>query len=460
MKTNSQEIVDSIIQRYVQRTSQSKLHDQNAQNVLPGGDSRAATYYSPYPTYIAKGNGCFVEDEDGMTYLDFSGNYTSLIHGHAHAPTIKAAQEQMAKGTVMGSPTVIMYEHARMLCDRVPGLETVRYCNSGTEATLFAMRAARAFTGKDFIIKIEGGYHGTHDYAEVSFTPDLQNSTWPAARLESRGVPASILNDITAIPFNDLHAFELALEQNAGRVAAIIIEPMLGAAGQIPALPGYLQGIREIADRHQVLVIFDEVATFRLSLGGIQAIENVTPDLTTFGKIIGGGFPVGAFGGRKDIMSIFDPMNPNGISHSGTYNANDVTLAAGMATLACYDQSAIDHVNRLGDQLRDGFIQAFKEMGIRGQASGLGSLVDIHWTDQPLITARDASAAFKAAGQLPMLLHLEMLNRGIFAPRRGQYCISTPMTGQHVDGTVLQFAETLALLKPYIAEVNPHLLAG
>jgi glutamate-1-semialdehyde 2,1-aminomutase len=454
-----QKIVDSILERYSQRTSSSRENDQKAKKHLPGGDSRAATYYTPYPVYMDNGNGCMIQDCDGNRYLDFHGNYTSLIHGHAHQPTLRAMQQQMEKGTVLGAPGVVMYEHADLLCSRVRGLDTVRYCNSGTEATLFAMRAARAFTGKDGILKMEGGYHGTHDFAEVSITPDLQAKGAPSPRIESRGVPANILDNMFVAPFNDLNVLEGILKDHHSQIAAIIMEPMLGALGQVPPLPGYLKGVREIADHYGVLLILDEVATFRLSLGGIQMIEGVIPDLTTFGKIIGGGLPVGAFGGRKEIMAIFDPQNPNGISHSGTYNGNNITLAAGIATLESFDQAAVDHVNRLGDRLREGFNNAFKEMGIRGQATGIGSLVDVHWTDANLVNARVSAAAFKAAQKLPMLLHLEMMNRGIFSPRRGQYCTCTPMTEEYIDRAIEELVSTLDLIKPYLAEKAPFLLA-
>ncbi len=455
----AQQVCDAINDRFKIRTQLSQQRDREAKEYLPGGSTRASTYYLPYPVYIDRGSGCFLYDVDGNAYIDLHNNYASLIHGHAHLPTVRAVSEQLLKGTVHGAPATAITEHARLLCRRVPSLEQVRYCNSGTEATAFAIRAARAFKGRDIIVKADGGYHGTQDTMEVNVWADVEHET-PVARIESRGVPANVLETVLVVPFNSLEAIDQVLTEHRGQVAAVIMEPMLNGAGTIRPLPGYLRGLRELCTQHDVLLVLDEVVTFRLSLGGLQVIEDIDPDLTALGKIIGGGFPVGAFGGRKDIMFAFDSTQPNGISHSGTFNGNEITMVAGKTTLECYAPYEIERVNRLGERLRQGLNMAFRTAGICGQATGMGSLSTIHWREGSIKTARDAALGLSRAGDLPRLLHIEMLNRGIFMPRRGQMSISTAISENHIDRAIEEFAATLEMLKPYVAEVAPHLLTG
>lgn len=458
MRTGAEGISQKILDAYKDRTPNSRAHHAKAGAVLPGGDTRSATYFSPYPVYMEKGRGCRLYDADGNEYLDMLGNYTSLIHGHALPAIVEAIREQALKGTVFGAAAAIQYRHAEHLCKRLPSVDTIRYCNSGTEASLFAIRAARAFTGRDGIIKIDGGYHGGHDLAEVNNFADIETDGPPRAAVHA-GIPASVLQDVEIVPFNDLTAVASVLETDAGRIAAIIVEPVLGAGGVIPPQPGYLAGLRELADRFQVLLIFDEVITFRLSAGGMQELTGVMPDLTSLGKIIGGGLPAGAFGGRSDIMAIFDPAHPKALIHSGTFNAANIVMAAGLCALNALDQPAIDRINNLGDRLKTGFQNAFKETGIRGQVTGIGSLNQVHWCGDAPRTARDAALALTRSGELPGLLHLELMNRGIYSAKRGMVIISTPMSEEQVDQATMAFAGALELLKPYIAEKHPQLVA-
>jgi len=453
----AKQVVDSVFKNFRGRTKRSKQYYKEAVEVMPGGSSRAATHYKPYPVFMVEGNGCKLYDCDGNKYIDFHNNYTSLIHGHAHPPTVKAAQEQLYKGTVRGAPSGIVIEHAKMLKSRMPSLELVRYCNSGNEASQFIIRAARAFTGKDILVKTDGSYHGSHDTVDVNVW-SVPGPVVPEPRLESRGVSDSVLDRVAIVPFNSLSAMEETLTKHKGNVAAVIVEPLMNAAGEIPPRPGYLAGLREMCNRHNVLLIFDEVVTFRLSKGGMQEIENVQADLIILGKIIGGGFPVGALGGRKDIMSLFDENVPNFLFQSGTFNANDITMAAGIATVQSYQEPEIDRVNRLGERMRQGLNASFKSAGIVGQATGMGSLATIHWRGGDIVTARDAALGASRSADLYQLLHLEMMNRGIFFPRRGQLSISTALTEQHVEKLIVEFSATLDLLQPYISEVTPHLL--
>jgi glutamate-1-semialdehyde 2,1-aminomutase len=434
--------------------------DARAKNSLPGGDTRTTTYIFPYPSYMVRGEGCYLYDCDGNRYIDFLNNYTSLIHGHGHPAVVEAATAQVQRGTVFGSPMAAQVELAEMVCERVPGIERVRFNNSGTEATMMAMRAARAYTGKDLIVKMDGGYHGHHDFAGVNVIPDFAAVDLPTPKISWPGIPACVLQGMRVAPFNDLAAAERVLQQNEGQVAAIILEPMLGAGGAIAPKPGYLQGMRDLADKYGVLLIFDEIITFRLSLGGVQKIEGVTPDLTAIGKIIGGGFAVGAFGGKKEIMAPFDPAHPNNIYHGGTFCGANVTMAAGVATLKHYGQDEIDRINALGERLAADVDRAFQEAGFKGRARGVGSLIQIHWTAEEATNSRQAILAMARAKDLPKLLHLELMNRGIFCASRGLFSISTPMTETETGRAVEAISAALQLLKPHAAEVAPHLLAS
>jgi len=458
MKTDAGGISRKILDTYKEKTPNSLAHHEKAGVVLPGGDTRSATYFSPYPVYMEKGRGCRLYDADGNEYLDMLGNYTSLIHGHAQPAIVEAIREQALKGTVFGAAGAIQYRHAEHLCSRIPSLDTIRYCNSGTEATLFVIRAARAFTGRDGIIKMDGGYHGGHDLVEINNVADIETDGPPRA-FAHPGIPASVLQDVQVVPFNDSAAAAAVLEKDADRIAAIVVEPVLGAGGVIPPQTGYLAGLRELADRFKVLLIFDEVITLRLSAGGMQELTGVMPDLTSLGKIIGGGLPAGAFGGRSDIMAIFDPAHPRAVTHSGTFNAANMVMAAGLCALIALDQPAIDRINRLGERLRTGFQNALIEAGIRGQVTGIGSLNQVHWCGAAPQNARDAAQAMAAAGPLPGLLHLELINRGIYSAKRGMFIISTPMSEVEIDKTVAAFAGTLEMLKPYIAARHPQLVA-
>ncbi len=442
----------------MRRTTGSGEWDARAKKSMPGGDTRASSYYTPYPAYMVRGDGCYLYDYDENKYLDFLNNYTSLIHGHGHPATLSAIQEQAVRGTVLGSAAEVTVEHAEMMCDRVPSLESVRYCNSGTEATHLAMRAARAFTGKEVIVKMDGGYHGSHDYVQVNVQPDTETDGLPQRKLTTRGVPAAVLEGMRVVPFNDLDALEDVLRAHHDEIAGVIMEPVIGAGGGVEPEPGYLQGVRRLADRYGVLLIFDEILTFRLDVGGVQAAFDVTPDLTSIAKFIGGGLPLGAFGGRQEIMAPFDPTHPDTIPHNGTFNGNNITMAAGIATMREYEAEEVARINQLGQRLKDGFNRAFQAEGVKVRAVGQGSIVRIHWSDGEIRTARDAVSAQSAAQALPKLLHMELMNRDIFSAPRCQFAISTPMTEQEIDTAVAVMGQCLEAAKPYIEHQTPHLL--
>jgi glutamate-1-semialdehyde 2,1-aminomutase len=450
--------VRAIIDQYYRRTQQSRAHHKIAQKVLPGGDTRLSVYFFPYPTYIDGGEGCYVYDVDGNRYVDFNNNFTSLIHGHAHPAVVAAVQAQVAKGTIYAAPACCQHELAAILCDRIPSVERVRFCNSGTEATMMAMRLARAYSGKDVILKMDGGYHGTHDFAEINITASADEQGPPSLRKESRGIPDCLLEAMMVVPFNDLDAVEETLSAYNHRIAAVIVEPMMNAGGLVAARDGYLVGLRKLADKYGVLLIFDEVVTFRLSLGGWQLLDHVLPDITALGKIIGGGLPVGAIAGKAEIMELFNPTRPDHLKHSGTFNGNSISMVAGLAALKHYGQNEIDRINRLGERLRQGIRDAFQDHGLKVNVTGRGSLAYIHWTGGEIVTARDSARAAKAAGQLLMLLHLGLLNHGIWVPYRGELAVSTPMNEREVDQVSEAVSEVLHILKPYVEDVAPQFL--
>lgn len=422
---------------YRRRTPRSAALYRRAAGVFPGGDTRTGTFFPPYPLFLERGAGCRVWDVDGHQYLDFLNNFTSLLHGHDHPHLSGAITRQLAGGTVHGSPGPLQIRLAEAIASRVPSVEQLRFCNSGTEATLLALRGARAFTGRPLIMKMEGGYHGTHDQVSLGLAPPFDRS--------GPGISPGAAGEVILGRFNDLdHTAEL-VRRHRDRLAAVIVEPMMGAAGAIPAEPPFLEGLRAVTAECGVLLVFDEIITFRLALGGAQSLYGIRPDLTCFGKIIGGGLPIGAFGGRREVMAAFDPTRPGTISHSGTYNGNALTMAAGLAALELYDQAAVTRLNAWGDRLRQGAREIVSRLGLEAQVTGAGSVSQLHFAAGPI---RHAAEAARADRKLPWVLQLLLLARGMFVTTRQMYVLSTPMTEAEID----RFLEALEdALKPIAA---------
>jgi glutamate-1-semialdehyde 2,1-aminomutase len=313
-----------------------------------------------------------------------------------------------------------------------------------------AVRAARAFTGRDLIVKVEGGYHGTYDDVEVSVHPDPASPLAgdpgaPLPVLDSRGVPANTVANVLVTPLNDVAAAERLLAERGGEVAAVIVEPVMGAGGMIPAEAEYLEALRALTIEHGALLIFDEVMSFRLAPGGMQERHRVRPDLTTFAKIIGGGFPVGAFGGRAAVMEQFDPTRPASLSQSGTFNGNAITMVAGVAAMEHYPAAEVARINALGDRLRAGLAAALADTGLPGTVTGYGSFVGLHLVPGPVRTYRDAAAADRSRQRL---LHLALLLEGVFCAPRLMWCTSTAMDEATVDEAAAAFRRALARVRP------------
>ena len=434
---------------------------EEARRYLPGGDTRASAHYKPFPVFMEAGEGCTLRDVDGHRYIDFMNNFTSLIHGHAHPPTVAAVAEQVARGTAYAAPTESQIELARMICERVPSVDELRFTSSGSEGTNMCLRAARAFTGKPKIIKVEGGYHGSHEIGEMSLVPipgksgPLQN---PETLPPDRSINASEVLDVITIPYNEIEIARAHLQERADDVAAVIVEPVLGSMGMLPAETEYLAALRALTQELEVLLIFDEVITLRLGYGGRQEQVGVTPDLTAMGKIIGGGLPIGAFGGRREILEVFNPHRRDSIMHASTFSGNALTMAAGRAALQHLDRDEVRRLNDLGERLRRELNRVFEQSSIRGQATGVGSLVGLHLWDGELRNARDTLVGYAESGRMARLLHLGLLRRGVFSAPRGMFCISTPMTEDEIARAAAAVLDALDELRPAVEEECPSLL--
>ena len=432
---------------YRQTTPGSRALHEKAVRVMPGGTTRTTTYFDPYPLFIDRGEGCLVWDVDGTERVDMIGNYTAMILGHAHPKVVEAIRDQAGRGTAFAAANAIEGELAEILCERVPSLDLVRFCNSGTEATMFAMRLARAFTGRPRIARIEGGYHGTHDYAEVSTHPvpaEAGPADRPLARPDSIGTPAWALEQTLVLPFNDPDAAELILRQEGNQVAAVILEPIIGAGGVIAATSEFLQRLRSVTRELGMLLIFDEVISLRVAPGGAQQLYGVVPDLTTMGKIIGGGLPVAAFGGRADVMELLDPRRQPNLAQGGTYNGNPLGMAAGVAAMKELTPDVYEDLNRRGARVKDQLSEVFASHGVAAQVNGVASLLAIHFTATPVTDYRTKMTADEG---MTRDFFLGLLNHGVLMAPRAMGALSTPMgeeeTQRFVDAADAVVAEQL-----------------
>lgn len=450
-----------IIDTYCAHAPRSASAFKMAAASLPGGDTRTMTSYQPFPLYFESGHNTRLKDIDGIWREDFLTNYGALVHGHDHPAIVAAVQAQMLKGTTPGGPSTLQYEHAQILKNFLPSMEKLRYCNSGTEATMWAIRAARAYTGKEIIIKIDGGYHGTHDWAHVNafITTGNQRSQaiegLPPAHL-AHGVPSGVLESVIAVPYNDAATAERIMTALGDKVAAFIVEPVLGVGGAIPADPDYIATLRRLCSQNGVVLIFDECATFRT--GPWQVKHSITPDMTTCSKIIGGGLPIGVFGGKAEIMSIFDPSGKDPVYHASASGGNSLSLAAGIAALQNLSAGDFSTLDRLGEKLRSSLNHMTKSLGIVGSASGEGGMTYYHFTGEAPRNAADTVLIRQGRDHLRALVHLQMLNEGFVTARHGLLCQHLVTEPESIDKFVEAYGNTLALLTPYISRHHPDLL--
>jgi glutamate-1-semialdehyde 2,1-aminomutase len=395
-------------QRYRFRTPASGRQFEEFRRYLPGGDSRSTLFYPPYPAVLVRGEGCRVTDLDGNRLLDFTGNHSVLVHGYGAPAVQEAIRRQVESGTCFPGPTNVQLQLARHLVERIGSVERVRFTNSGTEAVMMGVRGARRHTGRRMVAKLEGGYHGTSE--------DVMGSVHP---------------DLVVLPADDAEAAVALLEQRASEIAALLVEPVQGSAGMIPLDAGFLRALREATRRLGIVLIFDEVVSLRVAYGGAEEHFGVTPDLCCLGKLIGGGLPLGAFGGREEIMAQFDPSRgPPRIPHPGSYNANPISLAAGLAALELLTRDAVTRLNVAGERVRAELVRVFADAGIPASVTGLGSLFGIHLTDAPVRTVRDAERADAA---LRHRIFLGLYDEGILIDPRGVGTLSTAIGEPEIE---------------------------
>ncbi|HZO24975.1 MAG TPA: aspartate aminotransferase family protein [Chloroflexota bacterium] len=427
--------------RFLEPGSRSATLFERARKVLPGGNTRTTVFNPPHPLYLVAGQGCRVTDADGQTRLDFLNNYTSLLHGHCHPDVQAAAQAQLLRGTAFAGPTELEVDLAEIITDRVPAIERIRFTNSGTEGVMMAIKAARGYTGRPKIAKFEGFYHGTYDPAEVSVNPPLDvigEAEEPIGVSETAGLAPGTIDSTVILPYNNPAAVERIVEREAANLAAVVVDPLPNNAGFPDPAPGFLPFLRELTQKHGILLICDEIISFRVGYQGASARFGIKPDLVTLGKIIGGGLPVGAVGGSAEAMSVFDPTagKPR-VPHGGTFNANPVTMAAGIAAMGLWTEGAIARLERLGDDLRQRANWALDESGLAFKVTGQGSLFRI----MPKRSGSEFRSSVPDARQQVQRreLHLRLLGQGVLTSPTGLGCLSTVMG----DGEVAEMVEAI-----------------
>ncbi len=426
-------------------TPKSRELFEKSQTRLPGGNTRAVVFFRPYPVYLQRGRGSRVWDLDDNEFVDFHNNYSALILGHANPEVISAVEKRVEDGVSFGAPTQYEFALAELVSERMRSIKKMRFCNSGTEATMYALLAAKAFTGRRKILKFEGAYHGTHEYALVSTHPPTEWDKLPAGVPDVAGVSPAILQDVLVARFNDLASAEKTVREYAKELAAIIVEPVLGAAGMIPAKKEFLKFLREISSSNGTLLIFDEVITgFRLSMGGAQEYYGVRPDLTALGKNLGGGFPVGGYGGREDVMELFDIVKGPKISISGTFSANPVTMVAGLATLKQLKPAIYEGLDRNGRTLQRKWELAIEESGVLAKVTRATSLLNVHFTNKEVV---DYQSAKSENSDLKYAFFLGMLVNQILIATRGMAAISVPMSKVDIEAFTNAAIETLSKLR-------------
>lgn len=409
---------------------------QRACEVMPGGVSRNTVLRTPHPPYAEKGEGCYVTDIEGNKRIDFANNMAALAHGHAHPTMVAALTEQLQKGTAFTMATEAEFNFAEFLCARNESFDKIRFCNSGTEAVMNCIKASRAFTGRPKIAKMEGSYHGLYDYAEVSQTAAPAN--WgeidkPNSVPVAHGSPESALNDVIVLPFNDIERAVALLDQHADELACVLIDLMPHRIGLTPAAPEFVTALRKWTNENGALLVFDEVVTFRSSYGGAQDWYVENPDLTAMGKIIGGGFPVGAFAGRKEVMEVMNPLASKVLfPQGGTFSANPMTMVAGHTAMKMFDHAAIEKVNALAERARAQITEAIQIADIPACVTGGGSMYRVHMKSSIEGGYRSAYVSPDEAKLVKAQLDY-LFNNGIMMINTCSYTTSTVMTEKEID---------------------------
>lgn len=424
---------------------------ERASRVIPGGVNRQTISYPPYVAYADKGEGCRITDVDGIERIDFWNNYSAMIHGYNNPGIVNAVIEQ-ARDFMAGSlPTETEIELAELICERLPSIERLRFTNSGTEAVMWAVRTARAHTGRSKIAKAEGSFHGGFDLVETSYQPSAEE--WgalesPASVALSKDTPQSVLDEVVVFPLHQMEITQSIIEKHANELAAVIIDPIPSRMAFMEVAHDYLQMLRDVTSRHGIQLIFDEVFSFRAGYHGAQGRSGIKPDLTALGKIIGGGLPVGAFGGSAEVMSVIEVKNGRPpLHHGGTNNANAVVMTAGLASMQQLTEEKFSLLEARGDLLKEYLRDAIKKLDLDMTVQGVGSLTSLVPRKQKVHHYRDLLVGPKEI-EVMLAFHRHLLNRGVLIPPICTFIGSTPMTEADIDVAGKAATAALEQIKP------------
>ena len=407
---------------------------ERAIKIIPGGVNspvRACKSVGADPLFIERGEGCMIYDADGNRYIDYIGSWGPLILGHRHPAVVEAIISVLERGTSFGAPTDLEIQLAQMVIDAVDSVDVVRMVNSGTEATMSAIRLARGATGRDFVIKFDGCYHGHADTLLVAAGSGVATLGIPG----SPGVPEAVVQHTISLPFNDKDAIKKVMEEKGDKIACVIVEPVAGNMGMVPPAEGFLETLREVTEKHGAVLIFDEVMTgFRVAYGGAQSLYGIAPDLTCFGKVIGGGLPVGAYGGKKDLMSQIAPQGM--IYQAGTLSGNPIAMTAGIATLEQLKKDGVyESLEKSSGRLVAGLANAAQKAGVAARVGHVGSMLGMFFTDQDVACFDDAKTCDL---ELFSKFYQGMRQQGVYiAPSQFEALfLSTAHADEHIDATV------------------------
>ena len=445
-------------ERYHSQHKSEALYEE-ARQLIPGGVSRNTVFHRPYPHYVKHANGAYVTDIEGTERIDFANNMASLIHGHAFPPIVEGVTDQIKKGTAFTIATEAELDFARLLCNRAPGFEKIRFVNSGTEAVMAMIKASRAFTGRPKIAKAEGAYHGTYDFAEVSQKAKPEN--WgdidqPRSVPVAAGTPQHVLDDVIVFPYNDIERTLALLNQHADEIACVLIDPVPHRVGLVQGNDEFIEALYKWTRENGALLAFDEVVTFRINYSGAQERYSVKPDLTALGKIIGGGFPVGAFTGRSDVMKILDPAEKNWLfPHSGTFSANPVSMVAGRIALEHFDRDSVKQINALTQTAIDQINEAIQTAGVPVSITGAGSMFRLHLRETPPTTFREAYQDKETGELIKRMLDYLFYEENLIMINTMACMFSTVMAQKEVDVLSSAMLNMFRQFKPEIERVQP-----
>ncbi|MFO8029985.1 MAG: aspartate aminotransferase family protein [Cyclonatronaceae bacterium] len=440
-----------------EKRSGEEIYKQ-ACGVITGGVSRNTVFRRPHPFYASHASGCYVTDIDGVEHIDFANNMASLIHGHAHPAIVSAVVEQLMRGTAYTMATEAEVNFAQLLHERVPSFERIRFVNSGTEAVMALIKAARAFTGRPMIAKAEGAYHGTYDFAEVSQTSNPSN--WGDLDEPNRvplvnGTPQGVLDNVVIFPYNDTERTLALLDKYADQIACVIMDPVAHRIGLFGANQEYVDALYAWTRRNGALLAFDEVVTLRVNYGGAQESFSVKPDLTSIGKIIGGGFPVGGLAGRGDIMKVLDPREQRLLfPHSGTFSANPITMTAGRIAMELFDREAVNNLNELTSLAKEQVMTSAHEADIPVSLTGAGSMFRIHFRSTPPTRYREVYQSQEEITILKEFLDYMHVRQHIMMINTGTCMLSTAITRNEVDRLSEAMLNGFRHIKPMLDKLH------